>query len=172
MVNSNVHYSFFSYVIVLKYSWVNQNWSDGLIYCGIILLCLLDNYAISQMSAVCLFSWRWTETASLSLARSLPLFCLSHPLSPLFICLSPSLSLPPPFSLSLSHSLALLSLVLFVVSSPGLVLNVDVRDELLGYVADVRRAAVSCLQLHLEISFLQPRCPPLLFLSLFLRVPA
>lgn len=96
----------------------------------------------------------------LSLSLSLPLFSDS---------LTLSLS---PFSLSLSHSLALLSLVLFVVSSPGLVLNVDVRDELLGYVADVRRAAVSCLQLHLEISFLQPRCPPLLFLSLFLRVPA
>lgn len=60
-------------------------------------------------------------------------------------------------------SLSLSSLVLFVVSSPGLVLNVDVRDELLGYAADVRRYAVSCLQPHLEISFLLPRRPPLLF---------
>lgn len=58
----------------------------------------------------------------------------------------------------LSRSLS--SLVLFVVSSPGLVLNVDVRDELLGYAADVRRYAVSCLQPHLEISFLLTRRPP------------
>lgn len=59
-------------------------------------------------------------------------------------------------------SLSLSSLVLFVVSSPGPVLNVDVRDELLGYAADVRLYAVSCLQPHLEISFLLPRRPPLL----------
>lgn len=67
------------------------------------------------------------------------------------------------FLLFLLLSLSLSSLVLFVVSSPGLVLNVDVRDELLGYAADVRRYAVSCLQPHLEISFLLPRRPPLLF---------
>lgn len=42
-------------------------------------------------------------------------------------------------------------------------MNVDVRDELLGYAADVRRYAVSCLQPHLEISFLLPRHPSLLF---------
>lgn len=41
------------------------------------------------------------------------------------------------------------SLVLFcVVSSSWLVLNADVKDELLGYAADV--SAVSCLQIHLE----------------------
>ncbi len=45
------------------------------------------------------------------------------------------------------------SLVLFVVSSPWLVLNADVGDELLGYAADVRLSAVSCLQIHLEIDF-------------------
>lgn len=66
-------------------------------------------------------------------------------------------------SLFLVLSLSLSSLVLFVVSSPGLVLNVDVRDELLGYAADVRLYAVSCLQPHLGISFLLPRHPPLLF---------
>lgn len=67
-------------------------------------------------------------------------------------------------SSSLSSALSF-SLVLcpFVVSSPGLVLNVDVRDELLGYAADVRRYAVSCLQPHLEISFPLPHRPLRLF---------
>lgn len=45
------------------------------------------------------------------------------------------------------------SLVLFVVSRPDPALNTDVRDELLGYAADVRLSAVSCLQIHLEIDF-------------------
>lgn len=70
------------------------------------------------------------------------------------LSLSLSLSLLLSSFLSFFCCLSLLSLVLFVVSSPGLVLNVDVRDELLGYAADVRRYAVSCLQHHLEISFL------------------
>lgn len=45
-------------------------------------------------------------------------------------------------------------MVVFVVSRPELALNADVRDELLGYAADVRLSAVSCLQTHLEIDFL------------------
>lgn len=138
---------FFPDVSVLKNLWVNQNWSNGLIYSAAILLCLLDNYAISQI-AVCL-SWHWMETASLFLS----LFS--------FLC---SLVPSRPWSF-------------FVVSSPGLVLNVDVRDELLGYAADVRRYAVSCLQPHLEISFLLPRCrppppPPLSPFSQRWRMPA
>lgn len=38
------------------------------------------------------------------------------------------------------------------------------KDELLGYAADVRLSAVSCLQIHLEIDFfffLLPPPPPL-----------
>lgn len=51
------------------------------------------------------------------------------------------------------------SLVHFVVSSPWLALNADVKDELLGYAADVRVSAVSCLQIHLEIDILSFTVP-------------
>lgn len=61
-------------------------------------------------------------------------------------------SLPPSLrSLWLLLSVLTSPWSFFVVSSPWLVLNADVRDELLGYAADVRLSAVSCLQIHLGI---------------------
>lgn len=95
-----------------------------------------DVYAISQMSA--------TVCTSLSVSCTNTRWKM---LQQGFASLWPLLSV-----LTLSTK----SLVLFVVSSPWLVLNADVRDELLGYAADVRLTAVSCLQIHLGIYFFPP----------------
>lgn len=85
------------------------------------------------------------------------------------VCVSPGTDWNQLLSFFLSSFFCCLSrssLVLFVVSSTRLVLNVDVRDELLGYAADVRQYAVSCLPPHLEIAFPLPRRPSLLFSAL------